>query len=242
VIPQISKFVKALENPQNRKSVVEVIYDEVNKDSFKKALLEKHGFGREIYKFLNDVISSKRSIAIIIDERTAELDEVLGMLPLEAEVIELKTFEREGVGLGVHAHLISVEKGPEKYPPYSKSWEARLEWVSPETRELVQKLIKKIEGTFPMVFHGPRYRWYYFYRGERRSVDSLFAVLMMGKRKVNVRIKTEPAMFRDPQKWTRKYKGWFFARKYEEREFSVSNEEQLDYAIELIKQSYNISP
>jgi len=45
VIPQISKFVKALENPQNRKGIVEVIYNEVNTDPFKKALLEKHGFG-----------------------------------------------------------------------------------------------------------------------------------------------------------------------------------------------------
>ena len=34
VIPQISKFVKALENPQNRKGIVEVIYDEVAKDPF----------------------------------------------------------------------------------------------------------------------------------------------------------------------------------------------------------------
>jgi len=37
--------------------------------------------------------------------------------------------------------------------------------ISVETRELAQKLIKKIEGAFPKVFHGPKYRWYGFYKG-----------------------------------------------------------------------------
>jgi predicted transport protein len=47
--------------------------------------------------------------------------------------------------------------------------------------------------------------------------------------------------FQDPQGWTKKYKGWFFSKKHEEREFSITTKEQLSYAIELIKQSYNIS-
>jgi len=249
IIPQISKFVKALENPQNRKSIVEAIYDEINRDPFKKALLEKQGMGREIYKFLNDVISTKPSIAIIIDERTAELDEVLGMLPLKAEITELRTFEREGVGLNVHAHLLSVEeavaKGEERErkerPDHMLSWKARLEWVSPETREMVHKLIKRVESDLPEISHLSRYRWYYFYKGKGRGLQSLFAVLMIKKKKVSIRIKADPAKFEDKLKWTKKYKGWFFARKYEEREFSISTPEQLDYAIELIKQSYNIS-
>ena len=249
VIPQISKFVKALENPQNRKSIVEVLYDEINKDPFKKALLEKQGMGHEVYKFLNDVISTKPSMAIIIDERTAELDEVLGVLPLKAEITELRTFEREGVGLNVHGHLLSVEEAVEKReererkerPEHMSSWKARLEWVNPEIREMAGKLIKRVESEFPAISHLPRYRWYYFYRGQRRGLESLFAVLMIGKKYVAVRIKVDSAKFKDEKKWTRKYKGWFFARKYEEREFFVPTKAQLDYAIELIKQSYDIS-
>jgi len=249
VIPQISKFVKALENPQNRKSVVEVIYDEVNKDHFKKALLEKHGFGREIYKFLNDAISSKPSIAIIIDERTAELDEVLGMLPLKAEIKELRTFEREGVGLSVHAHLLSTEEAVEEeekgerkeLPGHMKSWEARLKWTTPENRELLRKLLERVKSEFPEISQKPRYKWYYIYKGKGKGLKSLFVVLMIQKKKVSIRIKADPAKFKDVQGLTKKYKGWFFARKYEEREFSISTSEQIDYAIDLIKQSYSIS-
>jgi len=248
VIPQITKFVKALENPQNRKRIADALFREVEEDPFKRAMLEKYGFGREIYKFLNDVISKKPSITIIIDEWTRELDEVLGILPLKADVIELKTFEREGVGLSVHAHLIKFKrkedeeegKHPER-PKHKRSWEDRLKWVNPEVRDLALSLIRRIEETFPGVAHKSSHIWYYFYREGGRKLDSLFAVLLLDKKKVNVRIKADPLTFRDPQGWTKKYKGWFFTKKYEEREFSITGQDQLNYAIELIKQSYDIS-
>jgi len=310
IIPQISKFVKALENPQNRKSIVEAIYDEINRDPFKKALLEKQGIGREIYKFLNDVVSTKPSIAIIIDEKTAELDEVLGMLPLTAEITELKTFEREGVGLDVHAHLFEplyeekeithavfdkekekfycnicdmehktghavgeinehlrdehgvsledqvidgwtrkferlmneyfIKKGEGKLPAHRLSWDKRLNWVNSSTRALVDRLNNLIKKQITGVTSLPKYRWYYFYKGKTEDMNSLFTVLMLTKKAIKVRIRTDPKTFKDPKKWTKAYKGWFFKRG-EEREFSISAPEQLDYAIELIKQSYNIS-
>jgi predicted DNA-binding protein (MmcQ/YjbR family) len=249
VIPQISKFIKALENPQNRKNIVEALYEEINKDPFKKALLEKLGMAHEIYKFLNDVVSAKPSIAIIIDERTAELDEVLGVLPLKAEITELRTFEREGVGLNVHGHLLSVEeavgkeeeKESKERPEHMLNWKSRLEWVAPEIRELVDKLVRKAESQLTGTSGVPRFRWYYLYKGSGRRLDSLFAVLMVKKKKVSIRIKVDPMKFEDERKWTKKYKGWFFARKHEEREFSVSTPEQIDYAVKLIKQSYDIS-
>jgi predicted transport protein len=248
VIPQISKFIRALENPQNRKHIADALFREIESDPFKRALLEKHGFGREIYKFLNDVISKKPSITIVIDEWSKELNEVLGVLPLKANVIELKTFEREGVGLSVHAHLIKFErkevkeeeKHPER-PEHKRSWESRLKWVNPEVRELTLSLIRRIEEIFPGVTHKPSHIWYYFYKEGGRKLDSLFAVLLIDKRKVNVRIKADPSSFQDPQGWTKKYKGWFFTKKHEEREFSITAQEQLNYAIELIKQSYDIS-
>jgi len=248
IIPQISKFTKALTSSQNRKNIVEVLYDEINRDPFKKALLEKQSLGREIYKFLYDVISTKPSVAIIIDERTAELDEVIDVLPLETDITELRTFDREGIGINVHGHLLTVEELIEKerekrqkHPEHESSWEARLEWVTPEIKELVRNLIQKVESQLTEVSGKPKYRWYYFYKGTGKHLDSLFAVFMIKKKKVSVRIKVDPVKFKDVQKWTKKYKGWFFTKKYEEREFPISAPEQFDYAIELIKQSYDIS-
>lgn len=117
IIPQISKFNKALENPDNRAKIVDAMHDMVNKDYSKRLLLEKSGIVKEVYKFLSKVVSKKPDIAIIIDEKTEELEEVLGMLPFKPEVVEFRTFKREGVGLGVHIHLFEplyIEEVAEK--------------------------------------------------------------------------------------------------------------------------------
>lgn len=59
---------------------------------------------------------------------------------------------------------------------------------------------------------------------------------------MKVRIRTDPKTFRDDKKWTgdKIYRGWFF-KQGQEREFKVTEKEQVDYAIELIRQSYEVS-
>lgn len=125
------------------------------------------------------------------------MDEVLGMLPLKPEITELKTFEREGVGLSVHAHLVSAEtfereEEEKERPEHEKSWEARLRWATPETAEIIQKLINRVETDLPGVSGVPRYRYFCLYKGQGRSLESLFAVLMIKKKGVSVRIKVDP--------------------------------------------------
>jgi predicted transport protein len=204
----------------------------------------------DLFKFLTDLLSSKPRACIIIDNVTEELRESIEDLPFETNLIEFKTFERDGIGLAVHAHLIeplkAKEKGakpkpPKRIPEHYKSWEERLKWVNEETRNLAKDLIKAIEGRFPDVQHSPRYRWYYFYRGSKRSLDSLFAVLMLTKKAVKVRIKAKPSTFQDERNWTKPMKGWFFPRKLQERELTITERQQIPYALELITQSYNIS-
>jgi len=62
---------------------------------------------------------------------------------------------------------------------------------------------------------------------------------MLTKKALKVRIRTDPTTFKDPRGLTRDrvYKGWFF-KQGQEREFKIANEEQIENAIELIKQSY----
>jgi predicted transport protein len=64
---------------------------------------------------------------------------------------------------------------------------------------------------------------------------------MLTKKAVKVRIKAEPNTFRDEKGWTKLMKGWFFPRKLQEREFTITEEQQIPYALELITQSYIIS-
>ena len=61
---------------------------------------------------------------------------------------------------------------------------------------------------------------------------------MITKKEVKARIRTDPRNFRDRKNWTKSYKGWFFYKKGQEKGFKITDKDQMDYAIELIKQSY----
>lgn len=106
--------------------------------------------------------------------------------------------------------------------------------------DLIQKLIKRITDEFPEVayYHEEsRYDRYYFYKDISMKPYSLFAVLLITKRKLQVRIGVDPGKFIDERKVTKAYKKRFFKKK-EEKGFTIDSPEQLDYAIELIKQCY----
>jgi len=131
--------------------------------------------------------------------------------------------------------------GKTKYPPHMLSWEKMFAWVDESTRELVKTLESKILEEFDDVNRKAIGRYYGFYKGEP-TTNSLFAVFLLTKKALKVRIRTDPRTFRDTQNWTRGrvYKGWFF-KKGEEKDFSIIGTHQLVYAIELIKQSYELA-
>lgn len=109
VVTQISRFNTALKrSPETRTKIADAIYNEIRSDSFKE-LFVKSKIDSDMYKFLTDIISVKPIIVIVIDEILDELKDAVDELPLESKIVEFKTFEREGVGLSVHAHLLSGE-------------------------------------------------------------------------------------------------------------------------------------
>ncbi|MFX0198236.1 MAG: hypothetical protein ACFFCW_19125, partial [Candidatus Hodarchaeota archaeon] len=123
---------------------------------------------------------------------------------------------------------------------YRKDWKGRLKWVDASTRTLVYQLIERVEDELPGVSHIPKHRWYYFYKGESERPESLFAVLTITKRNVHVRVGIDSSKIIDKKNLTKPYKNWFFKTKVEERDFTVNRPEQLDYALELLQQSYSL--
>lgn len=251
VIAQISKFNKAFKSSETRLKMAEAIYTEVLNDPFKKALAESKVKG-ELFKFFTELFSSKPKVAIIVDETAEELKEAVEDLPFESKIVEFKTFEREHVGLSVHAHLfeplysiipsrmLEIKREKRELPEHYLSWEKRLVWVNDNVREIVNGLTYRIlqlrETTHE---HHGRYRC--FYKG-KPSTKSIFAAFLLGKHSLSIRIRADPATFKDPQKWTgdKVYKGWFF-KQGQEREFKITSKEQIDYAMELIAQSYEMA-
>ena len=250
IVPQVSKFISGIENPSSQREIREILYNEIDHDKVLRAHME-NTISSEIYRFLSELLSKPPKIIIVIDEITDEVKEVRKFLEkFDTQIVEFKTYVREDAET-VHGHLFEPlyarpskrleERVKRERPEHYESWEKRLAWVNNETRNLVLKLISAIEKEFPNVNHLPRYRWYYFYKGEGKSMDSLFTVLMLTKKTVSIRVKAEPSTFKDERGWTKPYKGWFFARKWQEREFQLTSPEQLPYALQLIKQSYDIS-
>lgn len=116
-----------------------------------------------------------------------------------------------------------------------------LKWVDDNTRELVRELTLQI-ASLGSVTHKPTGTDYIFYRGTP-SAKSSFAVLLLRKEGIRVRLRVDPATFKDPNKWLsdKVYKPWFFKLNGQERTFDMKDKSQMPYAMELIKQSYDIS-
>jgi len=134
---------------------------------------------------------------------------------------------------------IKISTGKKERPEHRKSWEKRLEWVNPPVRELVSALVSRIEKEFSDVVHFPKHRWYYVHRATRKT-SSRFAVLMINKKEIEVRLKAD-TQFKDSKSWTKSYKGWFFYKQGEEKGFKISDTNQIDYAMKLVRQSYELA-
>jgi len=254
IVKQLTKFMNGLRNPESRNEILEAIYEEIRNDKILKAYVEKVIGSTEIYRFMSKLLFGSPKIVVVIDELNEEVKEACQSLKYETQFVEFKTFVRED-DPSVHAHLFEPlyvvkkvseigrkeKEGKRPLPEHYESWEKMFAWVDEDVRELVKTLESKILERFSDVNRKAIGRYYCFYKG-KPTTDSLFTVFLLTKKVLKVRIRTDPKTFRDTKNWTRGsvYKGWFF-KKGEERGFPIIGIHQLDYAMELIKQSYDIS-
>jgi predicted transport protein len=252
IVPQISKFISGIDNLRSQREIRDILYKEITQDKVLKASVEKMIHPQEIHHFLSSMVSKSPEIAIIIDEVTAEVREASKALKKlgEIELVEFKTFVREDAP-NVRAHLFKPlyvvekitrkggKKGKKEIPEYYKSWEKKLEWVHENINDVAKVLtnnILELDG----VIHKPSGPDYVFYKG-KPSIKSVFAGFFLTKKALKVRIRTDSATFRDTRKWTgEKVYHWFF-RTGQEKEFKITERDQIDYAMELIKQSYEMA-
>lgn len=103
VLSQITMFITAIKSDRTKRELVDFMYRGVQSQPIIEHLIRER-FG-EAHKFLSDIIYKNPTILIIVDKKTKELEDAVNNVPLGAELLELNTFEREGVGLAVHAHL-----------------------------------------------------------------------------------------------------------------------------------------
>jgi len=238
--PQVRGFLRALNVEDTLKDIRNVLYEELKKDRSKLRLIREATKEEDVHYSIDKILRRKARVIVVIDSQTPQLTEIVEELSStnEVHVVEFKTYSRGNRSLHIFTPLATIRKKGEGALGVVRMWSELLQWTKPETRVLLEELIKRIETEFPAVKHTPRYRWYYFYSNKEMEPDSKFTVLMLGK-KIYVRICVDPETFLDPEARTKDYKGWFYKEKVNvEKGFEVTAVNDIPYALTLIKQSY----
>lgn len=120
VVPQVDKFINAVDNPRTQNRIIDAMYDAVSSDELIQVKTKQAtGQTKDIHKFLSDLITAPPVITIIVEKETDQLKEALKKYN-QKRVIEFRTFVRQGVGLPVHAHLFEPAFSEETQPsPFS---------------------------------------------------------------------------------------------------------------------------
>jgi len=255
VVPQVTRFISGIENLSSEREIRDALYKEINENKVLKTYVEKLVEPEEVHAFLSTLTSRPPRIVIVIDEVTDEINEAVASLKRlgDTEVVEFKTFVRENAE-NVHAHVfepLSVSTVVHKearatgerkpLPEQYQSWAKMYAWVNPSVRDLAMLIGSEIMTTLKDINRSARGRYYCFFKG-RPSTKSIFAVFLLTKNALKIRIRTNSATFKDPENWTRGkvYKGWFY-KQGQEKEFTLTSADQIPYAMKLIRQSYELA-
>jgi hypothetical protein len=240
---------------------VNALHQLINSDPETQAYIRERLETREVYYFLTQLIATPPKLVVIIDEEVDQLSEALKSIPpIGKKVVEFKIFERMDTGqrTGFLFNPIVSEQPRLSQPPeqiatrgqrkkelpdHRKFWKARLEWVNPNTRLITRQLTHDIEQTFSNVTQREYGRWLCFHKKTPPKASSIFAAFLINKNNLKIRIRTNPNTFTDSTGLVKPkiYDGFFYKRRGQEREFSITEPNQTKKAIELISHSYNFT-
>ena len=99
IVPQLTKFSSALNNPQTRKQLVKFFESEIRTDPYKKALLLSNG-KTEVFKTVSEILDSNPELIIIIEQQHDELTSIFNSLPFKTKINVFKTFTQNGLEQG----------------------------------------------------------------------------------------------------------------------------------------------
>ena len=156
---------------------------------------------------------------------------------LASKTIEL--FENESGIIRVDPPKIKIEETDLKKK--KQDWNDLLSWTTPEMKTIALDLKSKISSISRNIQHQISGRDYIFSKG-KRNPRSLFAVIMLRKKWVAVRVRYDPTTTQDSLNLVgEKTYNWFYKGTGQEREIKIKNANEIDEAINLIKKSYDIA-
>jgi len=160
VIPQLSKFNSGIEDNSTKRKLVEILYDFFDDDDVLKARLKQKIKSGEVHKFISDLVSENPLIVVAIDQRTVQLDEALKHHGREVQVVEFKTFRREGLSDNVNAYMFEPvfksiiytgngtnrkERGTDKFGSRLGSNQPKINAVPSTKPKTIKGLLKRLK-------------------------------------------------------------------------------------------------
>lgn len=94
IVPQLTKFSSALNNPYTRKQLVKVFESEIRADASKNELLLSNG-KTEVFKAVSEILDNNPELIIIIEQQHAELTSIFNSLPFKTQINIFKTFTQD---------------------------------------------------------------------------------------------------------------------------------------------------
>jgi len=156
IIPQITEFSIAYEEAGTRKKIIDTLHKTIRSDPIRNAAVQAQKI-EDLHKILADLIDLQPTIAIIIDQKTPQLDQICKKLLFPTQTIEFKTYERENVGIGVHIHEFqSLTEQKIEIQPMGRPMRPVQTLIIPEPRrrgQIPQKIVQVLEVA-ELVFKG----------------------------------------------------------------------------------------
>ena len=184
IVPQISKFFGAIKNPTTRKKLIDTFYEEIVSKPNLNYKYKIAGIKKERYKLLTDIINRSPEFAIIIDEKTGELEEICENLPFASKIIEFKTYQREDSDVSIYIFdALSSYSHPRKMIIGSDTYEIRYSYdILVNTAEWLIKEAKLRKENCPIVSGHkrnlvniqPKHRYEDNFRAPKRLSNGLY--------------------------------------------------------------------
>lgn len=241
IIPQLTKFIRGIEDISTKNSLIDMFYNEIKTNLILEAKIKKKIGSGEIYKFVSDLISVKPKIIIAINERTNELKEAIRDIRADVKILEFKIFRREGISEEIDAYLFNPVidfKNIEKPPIIPKPEEGKKyteEYHTKKTPENIVELYNEFKEKILDLADGitirPRKRYIGF------IAKTNFTDVLLQKSKIKITLNLKKGIIDDPKKLARDISnvGHWGNGDYE---INISNDENLEYIISLVKQAY----
>jgi len=252
--PQIKNFLSALKNEETLRKVRDTLYEEIRRNrSIHETVRSVMGAKEDLHFFLDRLLHNEeaRGVLIVIDEYVDELEELTSewFTGQQVEVILLKIYARNDKKIYYftpHSFAKESRKKEKKYPETHVSWKAAYESVPDDIKKLADELIQRVAEKFVDAEHGPALTrsWYRFLvKNVKNRKKATFLVFWLTRGHLHLRLGADPRSFQDQKHLTKTYKGFFWARlpKTQEVGFNVSSKDELDYALTLVRQSYERS-